>query len=153
MIQKIVQQILESYNEDTSKLLNEYLTMFQHNMHLSLPNYLRDLSNLSQWLLFVKTILEAKLPEDLRDVSNNTYILNKINASKILFMVISAYTSSNSDGKQWRGWAKDFASNYASGLFQIILDMVINQKQTLNTDVLSNSIKMIYFGYKNPITR
>ena len=98
---------------------------------------------------YLKLILDAPLAPELKEEPNNTFTRNKIIASKVLFLIVSNHCNSNSDGADWPGWAKGLVSQYIPGLFQMILNMIFSLKATLNTEVLSNALKMVYFGLKN----
>ena len=128
LIERLVVQILEVYNDDTSKLLNEFLTMLEYNIHLNLPQYLRNLENISRWLNYVKIILEVQLPQTQKGDNCNSYMQNKIISSRILLLILSNHANPNSDGKKWTGWAKTFVVTYAPNLFQMVINTLFSKK-------------------------
>lgn len=81
-LENLIEQCLTSFNEQTSKLICIILKTFFSIMHTELPEYLKNQDNLVKWFVYVKTVLNAQLENNL---------LNQRIAARILSRLVSQY--------------------------------------------------------------
>lgn len=77
------------------------LKTFYSSFHIELPEYLKNQDNFVKWFVYVKTILNAQL-------ENN--VGNQRVAAKILSRMVSQYFNQELDGKNLKGWSQTLRS-------------------------------------------
>lgn len=126
-LEQLVEKIISEYNNQTRVLLFELLEMFYSAFHVDLPTYLRDFTNLDKWILYMSTILQAPIDD---------FPGNHIIVSKVYVKLFSMYCRDGTDGKNYKGWGKQFREKNALNLYNTIVKILVNPIPEV--DVMAN---------------
>lgn len=149
-LEKYLEIALEKYNEQTAVIAHFILKIFFSITYLELPTYFLDENNLHRWMVFVRTILDSPIPQDLEETTQdeqeivkrekNVFWKNRNCCAMVLESFLLKYSNSKFEKQKNKGLALIIQEKY---LFcEAFLDILIRRNN------LFVSQKLLYFSMK-----
>ena len=158
-LEKYAATVLEKYNDQTALTMNVILKTFHEAVHLDLPTYFTNEANLHRWMVFLKTILDSPIPQNLESSTldeeesllreKNILWQNKKWCGRILQRFIQKYGNPKFENKENQGLATLFEDKYSVSFLETFVAILFKRRSHfVSRKLLHFALKYVFYSLR-----